>query len=141
MKYLFVVFSVDGKETLVVWNVRMETCLKRKNLWDIVEATTEPPAPEDEIALNAWGKKNAMALYLLTKSSGESIYTFSKNRTAKIFWEIWEEKLSKERGSYLSFVSQNYAHSTFENKWSCLIGLLCIRHIYQTHNILKILLV
>ena len=136
MKYLFVVFSVYGEETREAWSVRMKTYLMTIDLWDIVEATTEPPAPEDEIAFNAWGKKNAKALYLLTKSSGESIYRYSKHRTAKIFWE----KLSKERGSYLSLVSQNYAHTIFENKWSCSIGLLSIRHLYQTHNILKILL-
>ena len=154
MKYLFVVFSVDGEETLEAWSIRMKTYLMTIDLWDIVEATTEPPAPEDEIAFNAWSKKNAMALYLIEESSSkffdaysntESNFAFNNfdstdHRAAKIFWELLEEKLSMERGSYLSFVSQNYAHSTFENKWSCSIGLLSIRHIYQTHNILKNLL-
>ena len=156
MKYLFVVFSVYGEETREAWSVRMKTYLMTIDLWDIVEATTEPPAPEDEIAFNAWSKKNAMALYLITESSskfsdGSAYYVAgggfvstnfdsTEHRTAKICWEILEEKLSEERGSYLSFVSQNYAHTTFENKWSCSIGLLYIRHIYQTHNILKNLL-
>uniref|UniRef100_A0A7N2LJL7 Uncharacterized protein n=1 Tax=Quercus lobata TaxID=97700 RepID=A0A7N2LJL7_QUELO len=109
--------AVDGEETLEAWSVQMKKILMTIGLWDIVEATTEPPAPEDEIAFNAWSKKNAMALYLIMESSSkfddtDSViafdstnhrtskinFDFTNHRTAKIFWEILEEKLSKERG-------------------------------------------
>ncbi|XP_050279701.1 uncharacterized protein LOC126720895 isoform X2 [Quercus robur] len=106
-------YIVYGNETREAWSVRMKTYLMTIDLWDIVEATTEPPAPEDEIAFNAWSKKNAMALYLITESSskfsngsdyyvagGEFVsidFDSTDHRTAKICWEILEEKLSKER--------------------------------------------
>ena len=81
----------------------MEVYLKAYDLWDIVEAATEPPKPEnDEIAFNAWIKKNAMALYLIRESS-EAFFSFKKStRTAKIAWDTLAE-YHNSGGSCLSF--------------------------------------
>ena len=80
----------------------MEDCLKQQNLWDIVEAATEPPKPEDdEIAFNDWSKNNAIALYLIWESS-DAIFSFKKStRTAQIAWNTLAE-FGKSGGSYLS---------------------------------------
>ena len=80
----------------------MEAYLKQQKLWDIVEAATEPPKPEDdETAFNDWSKKNAIALYLIWESSN-AIFSFKKStRTAQIAWDTLAE-FGESGGSYLS---------------------------------------
>ena len=87
----------------VAWRFRMEDCLRQRHLWDIVEAATEPPKPEDdENTFNAWSKKNAKALYLIWESS-DAFFSFKKStRTAQIAWDTLEE-FGSPGGSYLSF--------------------------------------
>ena len=81
----------------------MEAYLKAYDLWDIIEAATDPPKPEnDEIAFDAWSKKNAIALYLIWESS-EAFFSFKKSpRTAQIAWDTLAG-YHKSGGSYLSF--------------------------------------
>ena len=63
----------------VAWSKRMEAYLNERELWDIVEAATEPPKPEDdEIAFNDWSKRNAIALYLICESS-DAFFSFKKS--------------------------------------------------------------
>ena len=87
----------------VAWSNRMSAYLNQQELWDIVEAATEPPKPEDdEIVFNDWSKRNAIALYLIWESS-DAIFSFKKStRTAKIAWDTLAE-FAKSGGSYLSF--------------------------------------
>ena len=103
MKYLFVVFSVDGEETLEAWSVQMKKNLMTIGLWDIVEATTEPPEPEDEIAFNDWSKRNAMALYLIMESSSKfddndsEFFSISTNHsTSKVNFDSTNPSLTIE---------------------------------------------
>ena len=95
--------KVPKEYDYVAWSVRMEDYLKFYDLWDIVEADTEPPKPkDDENAFNAWSKKNAKALYLIWESS-DAFFSFKKSiRTAQIVWDTLAE-FGNPGGSYLSF--------------------------------------
>ena len=86
----------------VAWSRQMERYLKKQELWEIVEAATEPPKPkDDENTFNAWSKKNAKALYLIWESS-DAFFSFKKStRTAQIAWNTLEE-FGNPGGSYLS---------------------------------------
>ena len=90
----------------VTWRFRMEDCLRQRHLWDIVEAATEPPKPEDdEDAFHFWSMNNAIALYLIWESS-DAFFSFKKStRTAQIAWDTLEE-FGNPGGSYLSSVSK-----------------------------------
>lgn len=77
------------KDNYVEWNARVKHYLIAKNLWDIVETTTEPPQQEDdEATFKAWSKRNLMALYAIQNSCRSE--TFSKIKDisfAKIAWD------------------------------------------------------
>ena len=104
MIYLFVVLPVPKLETFEAWSNRMKKYLQGLHVWDIVEAATEPPTPDDEIAFKAWSKKNALALYLIWESS--EVYSLIGNcTTAKTAWDLLAELIKPERGSYLSNIS------------------------------------
>ncbi|KAL6176874.1 hypothetical protein ACLB2K_053506 [Fragaria x ananassa] len=48
-----------------------------RNLWDVVEANTEPPKLEDDQAgYKAWTKENAKALYAIQSSCGPEMFPF-----------------------------------------------------------------
>ena len=72
----------------------MKAYLMEHDLWDIVEAATEPPTPKnDEIAFKDWSRKNALALYLIREWSGSKEFPLiGKISTAKIAWD--KSKLS-----------------------------------------------
>ena len=81
----------------------MKAYLKACDLWDIVEAATQPPKPEDdEIAFNAWSKKDAIALYLIRESSSAFYSSLFPAGTAQNAWDILAKFYSSE-GSSLSF--------------------------------------
>ncbi|XP_034208371.1 ankyrin repeat-containing protein NPR4-like [Prunus dulcis] len=67
-----------------------------KILWDVVEATTEPPKPEDgEAEFKAWRKKDAKALILIQKYCGSANYSLIwGTETAKAAWDTLAEKLN-----------------------------------------------
>ena len=55
----------------MAWSVPMKAYLMELDLWDIVEAATEPPTPKnDEIAFKGWSINNALALYFIRASFG-----------------------------------------------------------------------
>ncbi|KAF2318361.1 hypothetical protein GH714_005985 [Hevea brasiliensis] len=57
--------SLDGLN-YANWSVCMKNYLLANDLWDIVEATTEAPSPEEaEAEYKAWIKKNAAALHAI----------------------------------------------------------------------------
>ena len=81
----------------------MKAYLKACDLWDIVEAATQPPKPEDdEIAFNAWSKKDAIALYLIRESSSAFYSSLFPAGTAQNAWDILAKFYNSE-GSSLSF--------------------------------------
>ena len=87
----------------VAWSVRMKAYLKACDLWDIVEAATQPPKPEDdEIAFNAWSKKDAIALYLIRESSSAFNSSLFRAGTAQDAWDILAKFYNSE-GNSLSF--------------------------------------
>ncbi|KAL0008137.1 hypothetical protein SO802_009639 [Lithocarpus litseifolius] len=61
---------LNGEDNYLEWSVRVKKCLMAEDLWDIVEATNEPPTPENEAAFKAWRKMNAMALRVIQSSLG-----------------------------------------------------------------------
>ena len=66
----------------------MKTYLMAQGLWDIVEATNEPPTPENEAAFKAWSKMNAMASYGIQNSCGPDTFSDIREITsARIAWE------------------------------------------------------
>ena len=71
----------------------MKAYLMELDLWEIVEAATEPPTPKnDEIAFKDWSRKNALALYLICKWSGSKEFPLiGKISTAKIAWDTLAE--------------------------------------------------
>lgn len=101
----FLFFSVPEKENFEAWNCRMRKYLMTQDLWDIVDTTTEPPKPNDKIALNTWSKKNAIALYLIWESS-KAFSSIGNCSTAKTAWDRLAKLLPSPKGSTMSFVSQ-----------------------------------
>ncbi|PQQ17130.1 uncharacterized protein Pyn_27851 [Prunus yedoensis var. nudiflora] len=77
------------------WSFRVKIYLLAEDLWDFVEATTEPPKPEDgEAEFKAWRKNNAKALYAIQSSCGDDTYSLIGGiTTAKLAWDTLEEKL------------------------------------------------
>ncbi|XP_065620157.1 uncharacterized protein LOC111999124 [Quercus suber] len=90
-------YIVPALETFEAWSNRMKKYLRDLHVWDIVEATTEPPTPDDEIAFKAWSKKNALALYLIWESS-EAYSLIGNCTTAKTAWDRLAELIKPERG-------------------------------------------
>ncbi|KAL4599311.1 hypothetical protein ACB092_11G118100 [Castanea dentata] len=81
----------------VAWSVRMKAYLKACDLWNIVEAATQPPKPEDdEIAFNAWSKKDAIALYLIRESSSAFYSSLFPAGTAQNAWDIMAKFYNSE---------------------------------------------
>ncbi|XP_004301342.1 PREDICTED: alpha-latrotoxin-Lh1a-like [Fragaria vesca subsp. vesca] len=76
------------------WRLRLKTYFLSEDLWDIVEANTEPPKLEDDQAgYKAWTKKNAKALYAIQSSCGPEMFTFiSETESAEAAWEALEQE-------------------------------------------------
>ncbi|KAF2318344.1 hypothetical protein GH714_005578 [Hevea brasiliensis] len=67
----------------------MKNYLMANNLWDIVEATTEAPNPEEaEAEFKAWRKKNAAALHAIQISCMPHIlFQIKEISSARICWD------------------------------------------------------
>ncbi|KAI5340571.1 hypothetical protein L3X38_019845 [Prunus dulcis] len=78
------------------WSFRIKLYLLAEDLWDVVEATTEPPKPEDgEAEFKAWRKKDAKALILIQNYCGSANYSLIwGTETAKAAWDTLAEKLN-----------------------------------------------
>nr|XP_028952977.1 uncharacterized protein LOC103418804 [Malus domestica] len=96
-----IVHKLLNQNNYEVWSLRVKTYLLAKDLWDIVEATTEPPKREDgEVEYTAWRKSNAEALHFIRISCGEDTFSFIRGTsTAKVAWHILAEKLKPAEAS------------------------------------------
>ncbi|KAL6287614.1 hypothetical protein ACE6H2_012004 [Prunus campanulata] len=85
------------------WSFRVKIYLLAEDLWDFVEATTEPPKPEDgEAEFKAWRKNNAKALYAIQSSCGDDTYSLIGGiTTAKLAWDTLEENLKPAKAEEL----------------------------------------
>ncbi|CAB4274420.1 unnamed protein product [Prunus armeniaca] len=78
------------------WSFRVKLYLLAEDLWDVVEATTEPPKSEDgEADFKAWRKKDAKALIVIQNYCGSANYSLIwGTKTAKAAWDTLAEKLN-----------------------------------------------
>ncbi|GMY23396.1 protein ACCELERATED CELL DEATH 6-like isoform X2 [Fagus crenata] len=100
------IYSVFDEQSYVAWSVPMRAYLMEHNLWDVIEAATEPPTPEyDEIACPDWSKKNALALYLIFEWSECKKFSMIENlSTAKNAWEHLAEMYKPKSKPSLSSI-------------------------------------
>ncbi|VVA28619.1 PREDICTED: ankyrin repeat-containing [Prunus dulcis] len=77
------------------WSFQVKLYLLAKDVWDVVEAATEPPTPEDgEAEFRAWRKNNAKALLAIRTCCGDDTYPIIKAiTTAKAAWDVLAEEL------------------------------------------------
>ena len=77
----------------LAWSVWVKTNLMAEDLWDIVEATNEPPTPENEAAFKACRKMNAMALRVIQSFLRPDQFSdIMEITSARIAWETLAEK-------------------------------------------------
>ncbi|XP_021802627.1 uncharacterized protein LOC110746698 [Prunus avium] len=90
------------------WSFRVKLYLLAEDLWDVVEATTEPPKPEDgEAEFKAWRKKDAKALILIQNNCGSANYSLIfGTKTAKAAWDTLAEKLEPAEEELVLLVPQ-----------------------------------
>ncbi|CAB4274429.1 unnamed protein product [Prunus armeniaca] len=83
------------------WSFQVKLYLLAEDLWDVVEATTEPPKLEDgEAEFKAWRKKDAKALILIQNYCGSANYPLVLGtKTAKAAWDTLAEKLKPALGT------------------------------------------
>ena len=104
-----VVLHVLDCDNCMEWSVRVKTYLMAHDLWDIIEATTEPPRQEDdEATFKAWSKKNSKALHVIHISCGPDTFSeIIEITVAKIAWETLAKKynlpIKTDSGHSLSF--------------------------------------
>lgn len=92
-----------NEDNYLDWSVQLKTYLMAHDLWEIIESTSEPPAPENEAAFKAWSKTNAMALHVIQMSCEPD--TFSNIREtslARDAWDILAEMYKPNSGTPLS---------------------------------------
>ncbi|XP_062175686.1 ankyrin repeat-containing protein NPR4-like isoform X2 [Alnus glutinosa] len=84
-----IVLQLLTNENYENWKAWMKNYLLAHDLWDIVEATTEPPKPEDDVVeFKAWRKNNAAALHAIQISCGLDILPEIREiDSAKIVWD------------------------------------------------------
>jgi hypothetical protein len=117
-----VVLQVLEKDNYVDWSVRVKTYLMDHDLWDVIEATIEPPSLEDdEVAFKAWSMKNSTALHVIQISCGpNTISKIIQISSAKIAWDTLAKKffpvLKEDNYAYWSVQIKNYlmAHDLWE---------------------------
>ncbi|KAE8038603.1 hypothetical protein FH972_011097 [Carpinus fangiana] len=96
--------NLYGSDNYVDWSIQVQTYLMAKDLWDTIEATTEPPKQEDnEAAFKAWSDKNYMALRVIKDSCMPSTsFVIKETSYAKDAWNTLAEKLNMEVKDSLS---------------------------------------
>ena len=82
------VLEALNEDNYLDWSVQLKTYLLAQDLWEIVESTSEPPAPENEAAFKAWSKTNAMALHVIQMSCEPD--TFSNIRETSLARDAWD---------------------------------------------------
>lgn len=71
------------------WNVQVKTYLLGKDVWDVVETTSEPPKRADgEADFKSWRKSNAEALHIIQICCGPDQFALIREEsTASIAWD------------------------------------------------------
>jgi hypothetical protein len=106
----------------VNWSVRVKTYLVAHHLWEIIEATTQPPRQEDdEVDFKAWSKKNSMALHVIQISC--ELDSFSKIigiSSAKVAWDSLVKKflhVDLEKHNYVDWSVQVKTYLVAHHLW------------------------
>lgn len=95
-----VVREVLEKSNYNDWRVRVKTYLMAQDLWNVIEAKTEAPKQDDEVAFKTWSKKNSVALDAIRNSCGLATFSEIKEITlAKTAWDTLAEKYSQSRNT------------------------------------------
>ena len=97
------VLETLNEDNYLDWSVKLKTYLMAQDLWEIVESTSEPPAPENEAAFKAWNQTNAMALHVIQMTCEPD--TFSNIReisSARVAWHTLAEKYKTKSGTSFS---------------------------------------
>jgi hypothetical protein len=78
-----------NKDNYENWCAWMKNYLLAQDLWDIVQSTTEPPKPEDDVVgFKAWTKDNAAALHaILISCEMDILPEIREISSAKIVWD------------------------------------------------------
>jgi hypothetical protein len=96
-----VVLHVLEEDNYTDWSIRVKTYLMAHDLWDVIEATIEPPRQEDdEAAFKAWSKKNSMALHVIQISCGpDTVFEIIQIISAKYAWDTLAKKYVMPTGA------------------------------------------
>ncbi|XP_021292517.1 uncharacterized protein LOC110422833 [Herrania umbratica] len=69
------------------WKACVQNYLWVRDLWDVVEQTSQPPQPENEAEFKAWSKRNVAALHAIQISCDPLMLSYIRNMaTAKDAW-------------------------------------------------------
>ncbi|KAG7946591.1 hypothetical protein I3843_14G047200 [Carya illinoinensis] len=79
-----------GNDNYVDWSVKMKNYLLGQGLWNLVETSSKPSKPDDDVVeFEAWRKRNDMTLQAIQSSCGMDILCQINNIcSANISWEI-----------------------------------------------------
>ncbi|PQQ10243.1 uncharacterized protein Pyn_39242 [Prunus yedoensis var. nudiflora] len=109
-----IVVDVLSKDNYEHWSALVQNYLLAQGLWDVVEATAEPPVPEEADKFIAWRKKTAAALYAIQISSGPDAFSVIKGiSSANIAWDILAQTFKPQR--WRSVQSANSSNNPDEN--------------------------
>ncbi|XP_062174334.1 uncharacterized protein LOC133879675 [Alnus glutinosa] len=114
------VLQVLDKDNYVAWSVQVKTYLMARDLWDTVEATTEPPKQEDdEAAFKAWSEKNSTALHVLKVSCGQhALAMIMEINSAKIAWNTLAVVLQVlEKDNYVTWTVRVKTYLMAHDLW------------------------
>ncbi|XP_017985276.1 PREDICTED: uncharacterized protein LOC108663895 [Theobroma cacao] len=79
---------LTGKDNYENWKACIKNYLWVRDLWDVVEQTSEPSQPEEEAEFKAWSKRNVAALHAIQISCDPFMLSFLRNMTtAKDAWK------------------------------------------------------
>ncbi|CAB4299286.1 unnamed protein product [Prunus armeniaca] len=118
-----IVVEVLNKDNYEHWSALVKNYLVAQDLWEVVEATAEPPKPEEEAEADdqfkTWRKKNATALHTIQVSCGPDAFLMIKEiSSAKIAWETLAEKLMPQPSLLInSFVQSANSSSNPARCW------------------------
>ncbi|KAF5470259.1 hypothetical protein F2P56_010783 [Juglans regia] len=96
------------------WSIKMKNNLLAEGLWDIVETSSEPPKPVDDVVeFEAWKKMNDVALHAIQSSCDMDILSqINKISFAKIAWETLAEMFVEMRWVFYNIVEQGHSCSS-----------------------------
>ncbi|KAG2669680.1 hypothetical protein I3760_14G043600 [Carya illinoinensis] len=91
----------------VIHGVKVNNYLLSQGLWNIVETSSEPPKPNDDVLeFEAWGKKNDMALHAIQSSwLGRDDYAALLKAVRRGDWNSTREFLELHPGAWTSRIT------------------------------------